>query len=74
LQEELPRTSENVPLSIRRRVYFKHDEASLHFSRAVKNFFKSIIQSMHQNRGKGFADKRPAIRGGGIERMSHMKT
>jgi len=29
---------------------------------------------MHQNRGKGFADKRPAIRGGGIERMSHMRT
>ena len=70
----MPRNLEDVPLSIRGRVYFKHDEASLHFSRAVKNFVKNIIQSMYQNRGKGFADKRPAIRGGGIERMSHMRT
>ena len=44
LQEELPRTLEDVPLSIRGRVYFLHDGTSLHFSRVVKNFVKNIIQ------------------------------
>lgn len=29
---------------------------------------------MHENRGKGFAGKRPAIGGGGSDRVSHMRT
>jgi len=38
LQEKLPRLLEVVPLNKRGHMYLQHDEASLHFSREIRNF------------------------------------
>ena len=51
LQEELPRTLEDVSLNKRGRMYFRHDGVPPHFSREVKNFLNCRFPGRWIGRG-----------------------
>jgi len=51
LQEELPRSLEDVPSNKRGRMYFQHNGAPLHSSREVKNFLNYRFPGRRIGRG-----------------------